>query len=146
MEATRLARSARTLVRFLPDGEMIAGHQLRKNTFVGMVSANLLWDKKLWGDDVDCFNPDRWRERYPDITGLNPKRYPMSAWGFGPRSCPGSKPALYVILAFMIAMFEEQYQLEINEATNPAISSIYAEPVLCRVSAEFRARVTAINQ
>lgn len=73
-----------------PSGINLCGHFIPGGYVVGINAAVMHFDKKVFGQDAESFNPDRWmdsaRATYMD-------RY-MLAFGGGTRTCLGKNIAL----------------------------------------------------
>ena len=72
-----------------PDGCVIAGKRLPKGYRVGVNAAVLHYDKMIFGDDADEFNPDRWFRE----DAVNMEKY-LFQFGAGPRGCIGKNVSL----------------------------------------------------
>lgn len=85
-EAMRLHPSVGlTMPRIVPAGGVtLAGHFIPAGYRVGINAAVLHYNKEIFGDDADSFNPSRWLER--DATMMD--KY-MLHFGAGTRTCIG---------------------------------------------------------
>lgn len=45
-----------------PSGDTINGMFIPGGTSIGYCAFGIFRDKKVWGDDADCFRPERWIE------------------------------------------------------------------------------------
>ena len=85
-EAMRLHPSVGlTMPRYVAEGGVqLAGHFIPSGYRVGMNGAVVHYDREVFGDDADAFNPDRWLER--DAMTMDKFMIPFGA---GTRTCIG---------------------------------------------------------
>lgn len=73
--------SSMGLPRLVPEGGLnIQGKHFTANTVLSVPSYTIHRDKSVWGEDADCFRPERWFEQ--DQTAIQKTFNPFS---FGPR-------------------------------------------------------------
>ena len=95
-------------------------YTISKRQIIGVSTWWLHRDKKVWGDDVESFNPERFSEE-------NFKKLPPNSWkafGNGRRACIGRAFAMQeatMVLAMLLQRFEIQmdnpeYELDLQES------------------------------
>jgi len=88
-----------------------------------MVPAVPQRNRRIWGDDADVFDPDRWDRLAGDATSP----YAIGTFTNGPRICIGKNFAVLemkVILAALVRgfAFEMTDELQTVQYTNPALT------------------------
>lgn len=93
-EALRLRPSIiGQLLRYTPDGGLVIdGKFIPAKTPIGMSPLAQNRDKRVWGEDANEFNPERWLESEEKARQL--ESYNMTFGGNGPRMCVGRNIAL----------------------------------------------------
>ncbi|KAF1816357.1 pisatin demethylase [Eremomyces bilateralis CBS 781.70] len=110
-EATRLHPSGSiTFPRRVPkQGCMVAGQFIPEGTEIGCNPYVVHRDRKVFGDDADRYNPDRW---------LGPKAAEMERhsllFGYGPRICIGRNIALCQLYKFIPQLLRD-FRLELDD-------------------------------
>ncbi|PYI26716.1 cytochrome P450 [Aspergillus indologenus CBS 114.80] len=99
-----------------PGGLTVAGHTIPAGTTVGISPRAQNRDRAVWGEDADCFRPERWlddpgRARYFESVS-------MTFGGNGPRMCIGRNIALVEIFKFLALMLHT-FDIELVDSTRP---------------------------
>ncbi|XRM40663.1 hypothetical protein ABZX51_003975 [Aspergillus tubingensis] len=118
-EATRLHPSiVYQLLRRAPSpgGMTVAGHAIPAGTAVGISPRAQNRDRAVWGEDADCFRPERWLE--DPIRARYFESVTMTFGGNGPRMCIGRDIALVEMLKF-IALMLHTFDIELVDTTRP---------------------------
>ncbi|KAH9204888.1 cytochrome P450 oxidoreductase [Leptodontidium sp. 2 PMI_412] len=108
------------LERKVPEnGAIIAGTWLPGGTTVGINPWVLHRNKRVFGEDADCFRPERWLEADPETLRAMDRSF--LAFGSGPRTCIGKNisllemakiiPQLLWTFEFELAEPEEEWKL-----------------------------------
>lgn len=105
-----------TLEREVVDGplQLADGRKLPKGSYVGSSGAVVHFDKHIFGEDADTFNPDRWLQSSSEsLEAYTQRLHNMRAvdmgWGRGSRVCLGKNIALmeiYKLIATMFGLFD----------------------------------------
>lgn len=83
------------------DQDVVAENvQIPKGTLVDVCPSALLLNPRIWGADVDEFDPSRWDRLQGDQ--LSP--YASAAFSNGPRICIGRQFALFEIKTILVEM------------------------------------------
>lgn len=80
-------------------GITICGHYIPGHTIVGCNPWVLQRRPEIYGDDVDCFRPERWLEA--SVDQLKDMKAAMFQFGGGSRTCIGKHIALFSIYKFV---------------------------------------------
>ena len=89
----------------------ILGHPVKKGIKVILAPWATNYDKNLWGEDADQFNPDRWMQPGTAGSGGATSNYAFLTFLHGPRSCIGQKFAT-AELACLVAAFVGRYEFD----------------------------------
>jgi len=110
-EALRLhSTSALGLPRVVPEGGLtISGEYFPEGTVLSVPSYSIHRDRKIWGDDVEVFRPERWFER--DQADVQKTFNPFS---IGPRACLGRNLA-FLELQIIIASIMRRYDIVLEQ-------------------------------
>ncbi|MBA56951.1 MAG: hypothetical protein CMK89_21085 [Pseudomonadales bacterium] len=112
MESQRLSPTIFAIMRCLVKDTQVAGYSLPSGVGV-MVSPYLIGRRKdVWGEDADCFRPERWLER----KGAKP--YEFFPFGGGHRTCVGLNQArqqLKILFAYMLLKTEWDSKYKNND-------------------------------
>ena len=112
MESQRLSPTIFSIMRCLVKDTQVAGYNLPSGVGV-MVSPYLIGRRKdVWGEDADCFRPERWLER----KGAKP--YEFFPFGGGHRTCVGLNQArqqLKILFAYMLLKTEWDSKYKNND-------------------------------
>ena len=109
MESQRLTPTIIATMRCLVKDTHVAGYDLPGGVGV-MISPYLIGRRRdVWGEDADCYRPERWLER----KGVNP--YEFFPFGGGHRTCVGLNQArqqLKILFAYMLlkARWDSKYK------------------------------------
>ena len=97
-----------TFERLVPSpGATICGHYIPAGTIVGVNPGVVQRDKATFGDDVDCFRPERWLTH--DEEKVREMERAMFQFGAGSHMCLGRNVALmeiYKLVPSLLRMFE----------------------------------------
>lgn len=105
-EATRLHPSiVYQLLRRAPSpgGMTVAGHAIPAGTAVGISPRAQNRDRAVWGEDADCFRPERWLE--DPVRARYFESVTMTFGGNGPRMCIGRNIALVRVIFSSLSLF-----------------------------------------
>ncbi|KAG9240386.1 cytochrome P450 [Calycina marina] len=100
-EAMRIHPSVgATLSRVVPEaGATVSGFYIPGGNRVGINAAVVQFDEKVFGEDSEAFNPDRWFSS--DKGKVTKMEETMLQFGMGPRQCIGQHIALVEIYKFV---------------------------------------------
>ncbi|KAH6703176.1 cytochrome P450 [Leptodontidium sp. MPI-SDFR-AT-0119] len=123
-EALRLRPSIiGQLLRYTPDGGLVIdGKFIPAKTPIGMSPLAQNRDKRVWGEDANEFNPERWLESEEKARQL--ESYNMTFGGNGPRMCVGRNIALVEIHKFL-AQIIRAFDVEIVNKERPYVMKSY---------------------
>ncbi|KAK7228251.1 hypothetical protein V2G26_000421 [Clonostachys chloroleuca] len=89
--------------RYVSDGGLeLYGRHVPAGTEIGANPYVVHRNKEVFGEDADCFNPDRWLQD-PDTAREMDKC--ILTWGYGPRVCLGKNIALLETYKLLIQFF-----------------------------------------
>lgn len=89
------------LERYVPSGgETISGVHIPEGTIVGINAWVLHQNKEIFGEDAQCFRPERWIESSPGQ--LKEMRRNLFTFGAGSRACIGKNIALFEIYKLVL--------------------------------------------
>ncbi|KAF4467666.1 aat family amino acid transporter [Fusarium albosuccineum] len=112
---------------------VIAGVNIPKGTTIQTVPAMVQLNPKIWGDDAEVFNPDRW----DSLSGEASSPFALEVFLNGPRMCPGKALAMLeikVLLAGIIKNFRlESVDGELS-VRNPSLTLKPKDGLRVRVS------------
>jgi cytochrome P450 len=95
------------LERVVPQGgATISGHYVPAGTIVGCSAWTIHRDRKIFGDDVDAFRPERWLENPVKAAEMNQVLF---SFGAGARTCAGKNISyleLYKLVPAMLRTFD----------------------------------------
>ena len=77
---------------------------VRKGDWVIMYNAGFNYDKSIWGEDVDVFNPQRWVDRRP--------MWEFIPFSGGPRICPAQQQVLTQVTYLLVRLAREFKRIE----------------------------------
>ncbi|KAH0826593.1 cytochrome P450 [Lanmaoa asiatica] len=123
------------LPRVAPEGGLtIDGVHFPQGAVLSVPTYTIHRDKKVWGDDVDVFRPERWFER--DYATLQKTFNPFS---LGPRACVGRNLASMELL-IIIASILRRYHFVLAEPDKPFATreGFLRKPMECRVGIKRR--------
>lgn len=104
------------------DGKQVV---LRAGTQVQITQWSLHNNPKLWGPDVNVFNPDRNfmpEELAGGATGANPQSHRYCPFTFNPRSCIGRNFAM-MEARVLLSMFFRRFEVSLAEPTRSQAAS-----------------------
>lgn len=119
----------------------ILGHFIPKGTVVLMCPSAINTSKKLWGDDAQEFNPDRWMGAGCANTGGADSNYSFLTFLHGPRSCIGqafAKAEFACLLAAWVGRFD-------MELANPDAKLELQSGVTARPKGGLPVKLTAVE-
>ncbi|KEF54719.1 uncharacterized protein A1O9_09161 [Exophiala aquamarina CBS 119918] len=97
------------LERVVPEGgATISGHYIPAGTIVGCSAWTIHRDRKIFGDDVDAFRPERWLEHPVKAAEMNQVLF---SFGAGARTCAGKNISyleMYKLVPAMLRTFDLQ--------------------------------------
>ncbi|KUJ11235.1 cytochrome P450 [Mollisia scopiformis] len=97
-----------TMPRLVPaGGASISGHYFAEGCRIGINPAVVHYDKRVYGEDADRFNPDRWIHA-PDGCDIPRMDRTMIQFGAGPRTCIGKNISLseiYKLVPHLVRLF-----------------------------------------
>ncbi|CAH0054698.1 unnamed protein product [Clonostachys solani] len=100
--------------RYVSDGGLeLYGRHVPAGTEIGANPYVVHRNKEVFGEDADCFNPERWL-RDPDTAREMDKC--ILTWGYGPRVCLGKNIALLETYKLLI---------QVNSNCGPIIMTLY---------------------
>jgi len=85
---------------------MLGGYPVKKGECIWTLISAAHGNKRLWGDDADSFNPDRFAPEL--VSGRDPSAF--LGFGIGQRSCIGRQFAMFEI-SVILGMFLQKYQI-----------------------------------
>ncbi|KAJ3499852.1 hypothetical protein NLJ89_g10052 [Agrocybe chaxingu] len=135
-ESLRLhSTSALGLPRVVPEGGLtIDDHYFPPGTVLSVPSFTIHRDKRIWGDDVDDFRPERWFEQnQADIQKT------FNPFSIGPRACVGRNLA-YLELQLIIASIMRRYDivLESPDQKLETREGFLRKPLGCKIGIKRR--------
>ncbi|KAG4288531.1 hypothetical protein FPRO06_06183 [Fusarium proliferatum] len=92
-----------------PTGVNIAGRYFPGGSRVGMSAHVVHFDKGIFGQDADCYNPDRWLQPGAEVM----ERYLMH-FGAGPRTCVGKNISITEIHKLIPSLLQD-YEFLLSE-------------------------------
>ena len=108
-EITRIAPPTFMLVRRAKEDETLCeGISFTKGETVMLNVTGMHLNKKIWGENADCFVPDRWN----DINEIQQKAY--MAFGRGYRTCAGQQLARTEIILFFCILLSK-YTFDVHD-------------------------------
>ena len=114
------ATSGIGLPREVPEGGMtVLGKTFPAGTVLSVPTYTLHRDKRVWGDDVEAFRPERWFE-----IDQNEMQKTFNPFSFGPRACVGRNLASMELL-IIIASILRRYKFVLEDPNRP-VSIAYA--------------------
>ena len=119
-EALRLYPTAPAFGLYPYEDEVVAGkYKLKKGTFITVLGLMLHRDPKVWGDDPEAFDPDRFA---PEEVAKRPVNA-YKPFGNGQRACIGRQFAMQeavLVMGMILQRFDlvdhTDYQLKIKES------------------------------
>lgn len=102
------------LPREVPEGGLtVMGKTFPPGTVLSVPTYTIHRDKRVWGEDVEAFRPERWFEQ--DQAEIQKTFNPFS---FGPRACVGRNLASMELL-IIIASILRRYDFVLEEPNKP---------------------------
>lgn len=102
------------LPREVPEGGLtVIGKTFPPGTVLSVPTYTIHRDKRVWGEDVEAFRPERWFEQ--DQAEIQKTFNPFS---FGPRACVGRNLASMELL-IIIASILRRYDFVLEEPDKP---------------------------
>ncbi|KAI0446170.1 benzoate 4-monooxygenase cytochrome P450 [Xylaria telfairii] len=86
-----------------PEGAIIDGYRIPGGTIVGINPWVIHRNRKVYGDDVDTFRPERWLDSPQDVI-IEMKRN-LFSFGAGPRMCIGKNIAMMQLYKFVTEFY-----------------------------------------
>ena len=120
------ATSGIGLPREVPEGGMtVLGKTFPAGTVLSVPTYTLHRDKRVWGDDVEAFRPERWFE-----IDQNEMQKTFNPFSFGPRACVGRNLASMELLIIIASIFH-RYEFVLEEFDKPvSIRLIYLRHII----------------
>jgi cytochrome P450 len=99
---------------------MIAGIKIPKGTTLTLMPAAIQLNPRVWGDDADKFDPDRWDRKLIDP-------HAFAAFLHGPRQCIGR---VFSMIEFKIIVIEIVSKFRFEAVETEKIVLINPSPLL----------------
>ncbi|KAI1621926.1 putative benzoate 4-monooxygenase [Exophiala viscosa] len=123
------------LAREVPPGPglEILGHHFPAGTVLSVPTYSIHHSKEVWGEDADCFRPEKWEGLTEDQkTGFVP-------FSYGPRACVGRNVAEMEMVLIISTMFS-RYDFELYQDQWKLRDGFLNKPVECRIGFKRRYR------
>lgn len=110
------------LERIVPEGGLHTnGHYIPASTIVGCNAWTIHRDRKVFGEDVDNFRPERWLEEPQRVSEMNQFLF---SFGAGGRTCVGKNISyleMYKLVPAVLRTFDVCYPLYRQLASNRSL-------------------------
>lgn len=87
----------------LKTNELVREIRIRKGSYVHIPIEGLNYSKDIWGDDAQCFNPDRWFS-LPLSASRNPGLANLMTFSFGSHACIGWRFSVIEMKIFLAVL------------------------------------------
>ena len=116
-----------------PRDTWFKGYRIPKDSTVVGYLGSIMFDKQIWGEDVDTFRP----ERFLDDSGNLKSFEQIITFGIGRRSCPGEALAKMELFLYIASMCQRFKFLPETDGEPPEIKEIVN---MLRQPADFKVR------